>query len=90
MGGHVCLEVPGAGEKGFDREHSKEALSQLSLWPQPGAESHVRGHQRRLEIQQASGFELNWDSEAGSPHPPLTALPVSAPCPRQSAPGHRQ
>lgn len=62
----MCLEVPGAGEKGFDREHSKEALSQLSLWPQSGAESHVRGHQRRLEIQQASGFELNWDSEGES------------------------
>lgn len=27
---------------------------------------------------------------ACSPHPPATALPVSAPCPRQPAPGHRR
>lgn len=53
----LCREIPGAGEAGFDK--SQEDHPQLSLWPQPGAESHVRGHHRRLEIQQASGFELN-------------------------------
>ena len=64
--GCLCQEVPGTGEKGFGLEHSHEEHPQVFLWPQPGADSHVRELHRRLEIQQASGFEPNWDSEGES------------------------
>lgn len=59
-------DVPEAGEKGFDQAHSQEEHPQLCLWPQPGAESPVRGHHGRLGVQQASGFAPNLDSEGES------------------------